>query len=97
MSQNLTLKDIISQSREGRFHPVYFLHGDETRLTRQAVEIIIECAVDKATADFNYDRFHGGDLNLEKLVTNTESGPYRSTARRTWRLRLVVFPQPGGP
>ncbi len=78
---SLTLKDIISQCREGRFHPVYFLHGDETRLTRQAVETIIECAVDKATADFNYDRFHGGELNLEKLTTVLATPPMMAQRR----------------
>src|SRR5579885_1028949 len=31
----------------------------------------------------------------EKLVTRTESGPKRSTARRIWRVRLVVLPVPG--
>ena len=33
----------------------------------------------------------------EKLVTNTASVPYLSTARRTWRATLVVLPVPGGP
>src|ERR1017187_10280184 len=33
----------------------------------------------------------------EKDVTNTDAGPYRSTARRIWRVRLVVLPVPGGP
>src|ERR1039458_2311990 len=33
----------------------------------------------------------------EKDVTRTDSGPYRSAARRIWRERLVVLPVPGGP
>ncbi|MCE5272210.1 DNA polymerase III subunit delta [bacterium] len=78
---SLSLNDIISQSRQGRFHAVYFLHGDESRLTRQAVEVILECAVDKATADFNFDRFHGGDLNLEKLVTVLDTPPMMAPRR----------------
>jgi hypothetical protein len=31
---------------------------------------------------------------LEKLVTRTAFSPKRSTARRTWRERFVVFPVP---
>lgn len=78
---NLTLKDIIEQSRAGNFRPLYLLHGDETMLTRQAVETLVEAAVDKATADFNYDRFHGGDLNLEKLVTVLNTPPMMAPRR----------------
>ena len=50
-------------------------------LTRQAVEILVEAAVDKATQDFNYDRFHGGDLSLEKLVTVLNTPPMMAARR----------------
>src|SRR5579883_1563920 len=33
----------------------------------------------------------------EKLVTKTESGPKRSTARRICLVKFVVLPVPGGP
>jgi len=72
---------ILGDAGKGRFKPVYFLHGDEAFLTRQAVETIVSHAVDQATADFNFDRFHGADLNAERLATVLHTPPMMAARR----------------
>ena len=77
----LDLNKIIQQAAEGRFYPVYFFHGDESYLTRQAVEAIAAAAVEKATADFNYERFHGAELNPERLLNSLCTPPMMARHR----------------
>jgi len=77
----IDFKSIVEQARAGQFKPVYFFHGDETFLTRQAVAVLLEHAVDKATADFNFDRFHGADLNVERLLTVLNTPPMMAPRR----------------
>jgi DNA polymerase-3 subunit delta len=74
-------KKIAGEAKRGRFAPVYFFHGEEAFLTRQAVESIISLAVDKAAADFNFDIFHGADLNIEKLSTVLSTPPMMALRR----------------
>jgi len=75
------LNSIARQTAEGKFHPVYFFHGDETYLTRQAIDTVVERAVDKATADFNYERFYGADMNADGLFTSISTPPMMAPRR----------------
>ncbi len=77
----IDLKRISEDAARGQFAPVYFLHGDEPLLTRRAVETLVAAAVDRATADFNYDVFHGGDLNPERLATLLATPPMMAPRR----------------
>ena len=77
----IDLNSIIRQTAEGKFHPVYFFHGDESYLTRLAIEKVVERAVDKATADFNYERFYGSDMNPDALFTSVSTPPMMATRR----------------
>ncbi|MBW7997230.1 MAG: DNA polymerase III subunit delta [Candidatus Glassbacteria bacterium] len=65
----------------GEFQPVYFLHGDESYLTRRAVETLTAHAVDSASADFNYERFHGPDMNIERVLTSVATPPMMAARR----------------
>jgi DNA polymerase-3 subunit delta len=84
----VNLNSIARQAAGGEFHPVYFFHGEETYLTRQAIETVIERAVDKATADFNYERFYGADMNPDALFTSISTPPMMA-ARRVILLRAL--------
>jgi DNA polymerase III subunit delta len=79
--KSVDYNQIVQQAKDGRFAPVYFLHGEETFLTRSAVEALVAHAVDKATADFNYDRYYGADLNAETLITTLRTPPMLATRR----------------
>jgi DNA polymerase-3 subunit delta len=63
------------------FQPVYFFHGDESYLTRRAVDTLIEHAVEPAAADFNYERFHGLDMNIERVLTSVATPPMMASRR----------------
>jgi len=77
----VTLNSIARQTARGEFYPVYFFHGEETYLTRQAIETVIRHAVDKATADFNYERFSGRDMNADALFTSISTPPMMAARR----------------
>ena len=63
------------------FKSVYFLHGDESYLTRRAVDTLTGHAVEPAAADFNYERFHGPDMNIERVLTSVATPPMMATRR----------------
>ncbi|OGF98286.1 MAG: DNA polymerase III subunit delta [Candidatus Glassbacteria bacterium GWA2_58_10] len=77
----LDLKRLIEQTAQGRLYPVYFFHGDESYLTRQAVETVAAAAVEKATADFNYERFHGAEISPERLLNSLLTPPMMAAHR----------------
>jgi len=46
---------------------VYFIYGNEAYLKRKAVERVLEVCVDEETADFNYQRFFGNDVDIREV------------------------------
>ena len=72
---------LVSLAKQGRFALLYFFHGDEKYLTGQAVDEILEYAVEPATRDFNFDRFHGADLDLGRLATVLSTPPMMASRR----------------
>ncbi len=66
---------------DSAFQPVYFLHGDESYLTRLAVDTLIRHAVEPAAADFNYERFHGPGMNNERVLTSVATPPMMAARR----------------
>src|SRR3990172_8962729 len=72
---------ITEQAGAGKFHLVYFLHGDESYLTRQAVDAITRHAVEPATADFNFERFHGAEMVAESVLNSLATPPMMATRR----------------
>ena len=66
---------------DNKFQPVYFLHGDESYLTRRAVDTLTGYAVEPAAADFNYERFHGPDMNIERVLTSVATPPMMARRR----------------
>jgi len=75
------INSITEQAAAGKFHPVYFLHGDESFLTRQAVEAITDKAVDRATADFNFERFHGPEIDPGGVLNSLATPPMMAARR----------------
>ena len=72
---------LLSKAQQGNFVPVYFFHGDEKFLVRQAVDRILEHAVEQATKDFNFDRFHGANLDINRLATVLNTPPMMASRR----------------
>ena len=76
-----TYDKIIQDCKNASFAPVYFLHGDEKFLIRSALEALIDAAVDKATRDFNFDRFRGSEASAERVYTAVRTGPMMAKRR----------------
>ncbi|MBN2289348.1 MAG: DNA polymerase III subunit delta [Candidatus Glassbacteria bacterium] len=72
---------LVSRAGNGVFARVYFFHGEEKFLTGQAVDTILGQAVDQATRDFNFDRFHGADLDASRLATVLSTPPMMAPRR----------------
>jgi DNA polymerase III subunit delta len=72
---------LLSKAQQGNFATVYLFHGDEKFLARQAVDQILGHAVEEATRDFNFDRFHGANLDLSRLATLLSTPPMMASRR----------------
>lgn len=49
------------------FAPVYYFHGDDDYLKEQALQEMLDVALDANTRDFNYEMRDGGQLDAETL------------------------------
>ena len=58
------LRDAI---RDNKFAAVYYLFGEDDYLKEQAVQQLVEAAIDPATRDFNLEVRRGSDLDAETL------------------------------
>jgi DNA polymerase-3 subunit delta len=65
----------------GRFDPVYYLHGDDEFRKSDAVGKIVEAAVDPATRDFNYDAFRGAEVDAGRLGASLTLFPVLAARR----------------
>ncbi|MGH7540965.1 MAG: DNA polymerase III subunit delta [Gemmatimonadota bacterium] len=59
----------------------WFLHGDALRLKEEAADRIARAALDPATRDFNFDRFHGDSTSAEELAAALAMPPMMADCR----------------
>lgn len=59
----------------------WFLHGDALRLKEEAAVRIAEAAIDPATRDFNFDRFHADATSAEDLAAVLAMPPMMAERR----------------
>lgn len=76
-----TFADLCKQIDHGQIQPVYFLHGDENYYIEALLKKIRGCAVDPATADFNYDCFYGEEIDGETGVQAASAYPMMAERR----------------
>jgi DNA polymerase-3 subunit delta len=72
------LRDAI---RDKQFAAVYYLFGEDDFLKEQAVQQLVEAAVDPATRDFNLEVRRGGDLDAETLGSLLGTPPMMAERR----------------
>lgn len=65
----------------GPLDGVWFLHGDALRLKEEAASRIVDAALDPATRDFNFDRFHADATSAEDLAAVLAMPPMMAERR----------------
>ncbi len=79
---NLPADDELDRLLErGEVEGAFFLYGDAGRLRSQAVDRLVDAAVDPATRDFNLDRFRGGEVEPEELASVLSTPPMMADRR----------------
>lgn len=76
------IQELIAEAREGRFGPVYLIHGSERFLIERATELLRRAAVGDGVAGFNDDLFHGNaNLSAQKVIGAARTLPMMASAR----------------
>ena len=63
------------------FAPAYYFYGEDDYLKDEAVQQVIEAAVDSATRDFNLDVRRGSDVDAEALLSLLSTPPMMADRR----------------
>ncbi len=66
---------------KGELAPVYYLHGPEDILKDEAVQAIVEKALDPALRDFNFDQRFAGQLDPEAIFSLCTTLPMMAERR----------------
>lgn len=76
------MQELIAEAREGRFGPVYLLHGTERFLIERACGLLKHAAVGDGIAGFNDDLFHGNaSLSAQRVINAARTLPMMASAR----------------
>ncbi|MGE3799864.1 MAG: DNA polymerase III subunit delta [Candidatus Kapaibacterium sp.] len=67
--------------RNGQIAPLYFLFGEEEFLIEEALHALLAVAVDESTKSFNYDQFHGTEIQLRDVVERATAYPMMAERR----------------
>lgn len=73
-----SVRQIISDIRNGKVAPVYILHGEEAYYIDMIVDNIEKYAIDEADRDFNYSAFYGSDADIPYVVATAQQFPVMS-------------------
>jgi DNA polymerase-3 subunit delta len=83
-----TLDALLRSLPKGELAPVYYLHGPEDILKDEAVQAILDRALEPALRDFNFDQRSAGQLDPEAIFSLCTTLPMMA-ARRAVVLRDV--------
>lgn len=81
-------QEFYRQLEEGRFAPIYFIHGEEPYLLRQSLERFRAYLLNPETLDFNYNQYFAGEADMDRVREAVELLPMMA-ARRLVILREV--------
>jgi len=77
----LKYRELISGLKQGKVLPLYLFFGDEEFLIQEAVDLIIEKAVDPAGRDFNFATVYCRETRAVDLVNLCQTLPFLSERR----------------
>jgi DNA polymerase-3 subunit delta len=76
-----TAESLLHSIKEGHFVPLYLLYGEEDFLVGEAVDALVESALDASSRSFNLDVVYGGDIDVKDVVGMASSFPMMSERR----------------
>ena len=76
-----SLEQLESEFRQKKFAPIYLLYGEEDYLVEQAVNSLIENALDDDTKGFNLDVVHGNSVDGRDIVSLASAFPMMAERR----------------
>lgn len=77
----LKYRELIAGLKQGRVLPLYLFFGDEEFLIQEAVDLIIEKAVDPGGRDFNFATVYCRETGAVELVNLCQTFPFLSERR----------------
>ncbi len=82
----INYNDFLRQFDKGVIRPLYLFQGQESFLIEEAIEHVEQTLIQAQTADFNYDKFSGKDVQIGDLVALAQTIPFLSK----WRLIILT-------
>lgn len=73
--------EVLSSVQKGDVSPIYFLHGPEEFGKEDLLKSMVQSLVDPATRAFNFDNFHGEDLDISDVANRVASFPMMAPRR----------------
>ncbi len=70
-----TYETILSELKSGKYHPVYYLMGEEAYYTDKITDYIVENALNEIEREFNLTVFYGLDANIEDVISSARRYP----------------------
>lgn len=87
----LKYSDLIAGLKRGKLHPLYLFYGEEEFLIQEAVDLIINKALDPAARDFNLNTVYCRDTPASEIVTLCQTLPFMSEKRLVIAKELEAF------
>ena len=81
MTMSLTLQQLEKQLSKNEVYPFYFIGGPELFLIRESLKKIQNCVLSPESLDFNYQVFHIGKVEIDRVCEALETLPVLSTKR----------------
>lgn len=69
------VKQIVSNIRQGIFHPIYFLYGDEPYFIDKVASYIGENVLSEEERGFNQMILYGKDTSMDEVISNAKRYP----------------------
>lgn len=70
-----TYDSIMLELKKGKFHPVYYLMGEEGYFTDRITDYIIENALTEVERDFNLTVFYGLETDIDTVINTAKRFP----------------------
>ncbi|HMU05567.1 MAG TPA: DNA polymerase III subunit delta, partial [Saprospiraceae bacterium] len=77
----MTHEDIIKDIKQGKFHPVYFLHGDEPYFIDVVSDYIEKNVLTEGEKAFNQVVVYGKDTEFKTIIDEARQFPMMSSYR----------------
>lgn len=74
-SDSEVFEGLVSSFHQKRFDPVYLFYGEEDLLIDEAVESLIDNAVEESARSFNLDILYGNEVDARNIVSYASSFP----------------------